>query len=901
MSEFLSRPDERPDPDMLLARIEAEAARLRRGKLRIFFGASPGVGKTYAMLSAARQLQAQGVDVVVGVVETHGRDETAKLLQGLDVLPRRRVDYRGHALEEFDLDAALARKPDLILVDELAHTNLADSRHPKRWQDIEELLAAGIDVFSTVNVQHLDSTSDVVAGITGIRVFETVPDRVFDGADEIVLVDLTPDELLQRMREGKVYLPQQAERAIQNFFRKGNLLALRELALRRTADRVDEDVRDYRRERSVSRVWKTGDALLVCIGADGNGERLVRAAARIATEQEASWHVVYVETPRLQRLAAEARQRVLKTLGQAESLGARTAVLSGDDAAQAVAQYARRENIGRVLAGRRQTHRFRWRPGFAERLAELVPEIDLLLLARDPNRKPEKPADDARPESGMSRTAAWRYGMAVALVVVVTAVAAPLSTALDLANIVMIFLVAVLLAGVKLGRGPSVLTTVLSVASFDFFFVSPRMSFAVSDVQYIVTFVVMLAAGLITGQLAAGLRFQVRVAERREARSRALYEMARELSAALAGEQIVEIAKRYMERAIDASVVLLVPDADDRLHTDARERDIDEGVAQWAFDHGEEAGFGTGTLPASRALYIPLRAPMRVRGVMGVRPNATDWKPAPEQRQLIVTSAALIAIALERLHYIEVAQQALLHMESERLRNSLLSALSHDLRTPLTALVGLSDTLALGQLSGAPEGEAIARAIREQAHRTSTLVENLLDMAKLQAGGVKLRREWQPISEVISSALDSRAELLAKHHVRIEIPEDFPFVELDAVLMERVFVNLFENAAKYTPPGSEIVVTAARRDGEERPVEIAVSDDGPGFPPGRESWLFEKFTRGRDESSVSGVGLGLAIVRAIVEAHGGTVRAENRVPHGARFVLALPAGTPPDMSEIQDT
>ncbi len=889
--------ESRPDPDVLLARIEAENARARRGRLRIFFGASPGVGKTYAMLSAARQLQAQGVDVVVGIVETHGREETAKLMQGLEVLPRKMVDYRGHALQEFDLDAALARKPDLVLVDELAHTNLAGLRHMKRWQDVEELLGAGIDVFSTVNVQHLDSTSDVVAGITGIRVFETVPDRVFDSADEIVLVDLTPDELLARLREGKVYLPQQAERAIRNFFRKGNLLALRELSLRRTADRVDEDVRDYRRERSVSRVWKTGDALLVCIGANGGGDRLVRAAARIASEQEAPWHVIYVETPRLQRLAGEARQRILKVLAHAESLGARTAVLSGEDAVDAAEQYARRENIGRIVAGRRNRRRFEWRPGFVERLSERAPEIDLLLLARDPHRTESDIRAASRYVEGT--VPIRRYLISAGFVVGVTALAAPLSKALDLANIVMIFLLAVLLSGVKLGRGPAVLAALLSVACFDFFFVAPRMSFGVTDVQYIVTFGVMLAAGLITGQLAAGLRFQARVAEQRAARSRALYEMARELSAALTGEQIVEIARRYMERAMDARVVLVLPDAEDRLVVPT-EDGIDAGVAQWAFDHGEEAGFGTGTLPASRALYVPLRAPMRVRGVLGVRPNAEDWKPTPEQRQLVVTSAALIAIALERLHYIDVAQQALLHMESERLRNSLLSALSHDLRTPLTALVGLSDTLVLG-CAGKDEGEAIARAIREQAHRTSTLVENLLDMARLQAGGVKLKREWQPIGEVVASALDSRAAQLDAHRARIDVPVEFPFVEFDAVLMERVFTNLFENAAKYTPPGSEIVVGATMRgDAGKRVAEITVSDDGPGIPAGREAWLFEKFTRGSDESSVSGVGLGLAIVRAIVEAHGGTVRAENRVPHGARFVIRLPAGSPPDMSDIHD-
>ena len=465
--------EERPNPDELLASLEAETLRARRGKLRIFFGASPGVGKTYAMLSAAQQLQAQGVDVIVGVVETHGRDETARLLQGLDVLPRRSVEYRGHALSEFDLDAALERKPDLVLVDELAHTNASGSRHPKRWQDVQELLDAGIDVFSTVNVQHLDSISDVVGGITGIRVFETVPDHVFDGADEIVLVDLTPDELLTRMREGKVYLPQQAERAIQNFFRKGNLLALRELALRRTADRVDEEVRDYRRERAVSRVWKTGDALLVCIGADGAGERLIRATARMATELEAGWHAVYVETPALQRLEPAERERVLKVLNQAESLGARVAVLAGEDAAAVAAQYARQENIGRIVVGRRGQRRGLWRAGFGERLADKAPEIDLLQLGRD-----VRPDESRRNAPLATRRVASpqqvrRYALTTAAVVAVTALATPLRDVLDLANIVMLYLLAVLFAGVRLGRGPAAWAALLSVACFDFYFVPP--------------------------------------------------------------------------------------------------------------------------------------------------------------------------------------------------------------------------------------------------------------------------------------------------------------------------------------------------------------------------------------------------------------------------------------------
>jgi two-component system sensor histidine kinase KdpD len=883
----------RPDPDALLAELEAEHAKAQRGKLKIFFGASPGVGKTYAMLSAARLQTAQGADLVVGVVETHGRAETVALTAGLEILPRREIEYRGHLLKEFDLDGALARKPALILMDELAHSNAPGSRHPKRWQDIEELLDAGIDVYTTVNVQHLDSLNDIVGGITGARIWETVPDKVFDSADEVVLVDLPPDELLQRLKEGKVYIPQQAERAMANFFRKGNLLALREISLRRTADRVDDDVLAYRRTQSVTTVWPTQESLLVCIGPGPGGDKLIRSAARVAAQSEAHWHVVYVETPKLQRLPDAERAQTLKVLKLAQDAGARTAVLSGPDAAQVAITYAREHNLSKVMVGRDK--RPFWDLGFAYRLGRLAPDMDVIQVARSDAQGERRPFA-ARHQESAAAVRLLDYGIAVAAVIGVTVAATPLMQFLDLANIVMLFLLAVFFTAVKLGRGPALLSAFLSVAAFDFFFVPPRLSFAVSDVQYLVTFAVMLIVALITGQLTAGLRFQVTVAQNREQRSKALYEMARELSAALTDEQIAEIAQRFVVQGFNARAALLLLDMKDKLLPVGGVFDPvpDIGIAQWALDHGELAGLSTDTLPSAPMLYVPLRAPMRIRGILAVQPLDLPWLPTPEQQRLLDTSATLIAIAIERVHYITVAQDALVHMESERLRNSLLSALSHDLRTPLTALAGLAESLSLAGPSLPTAQAEIAQAIREEALRTSALVNNLLDMARLETGSVTLRREWQPLEEVIGVALQARASVLAQHAVRVDLPADLPLLELDAVLMERVFCNLLENAAKYTPAGSRIEILA-RHAGEY--VEIVVADNGPGLPAGKEEALFEKFARGHEESAVSGVGLGLAIVRAIVEVHQGTVRAENRPEGGARFTISLPVGEPPTVPE----
>jgi len=962
---------ERPDPDALLAQVQALDRKAARGKLRIYFGASAGVGKTYAMLAAARKLRADGQPVLVGVIETHGRGDTAAMLEGLDVLPLRQVAHRGRQLAEFDLDGALARRPPLILMDELAHSNAPGSRHPKRWQDVEELLDAGIDVLTTVNVQHLESLNDVVGGITGIRVGETVPDTVFDQADEVVLVDIPADELLARLKAGKVYKEQQAERAARNFFRKGNLIALRELALRRTADRVEDDVRAYRVEQSIGDIWKTGAALLACVGPRPGGEHTVRSTARLAGQLGTGWHAIYIETPALQRLPAAQRERILKTLKLAEDLGAATAVVAGHDIARAAVDYARSHNLSKIVLGRAHPT-WPWRQPHSKRLARHAPDIDLVEIGA-PSREAAPSAraaggagyagyasyagndagnlanagtgananaayagagtgtgigagagagaadigPDGEPAAAQARKRAFGYLAASGASLATALLATPLLAYLDLANIAMLFLLVVVLVAVRFGRGPSVLATCVSVACFDFFFVPPRFTFAVSDLQYLVTFVVMLAVGLITGHLTADLRFQARVASHREKRSRALYEFARELSGALQTEQIFEITQGFIQRAFRARATLLVPDDAGRLlppaaakpmpapapapaprAADAAARQhrtvLDIGIAQWAFDRAESAGLGTDTLPASRIFYLPLVAPMRTRGVLAIEPEQRHWMLIPEQRQQLDTFAALAAIALERVHYIEVAQNALVNMESERLRNSLLAALSHDLRTPLTSLVGLSESLAGSRPPLAPAQLETAGLLHDEALRMSALVANLLDMARIQSGEVKFNLQWQALEEVVGSALRASAPQLRGHVLRTHLPAGLPLLRFDAVLIERVLCNLLENAAKYTPPGARIEIAAALRGAC---IDVMVCDDGPGLPQGREEAVFEKFTRGERESAKPGVGLGLAICRAIVDAHGGRIHAAPSPLGGAAFVMTLPLGSPPAMPD----
>ncbi|QRF58103.1 DUF4118 domain-containing protein [Variovorax paradoxus] len=911
----------RPDPDALLAQLRSDEARARRGKLRIYFGASAGVGKTWAMLSAAQRERKAGRDLLIGVVETHGRGETAALLAGLDALPLREIAYRGRTLAEFDLDAALARRPAVLLVDELAHTNAPGSRHAKRWQDVQELLAAGIEVWSALNVQHLESLNGTVGAITGVRVHETVPDSVLDEADEVVLVDVTPDELTARLAAGKVYLPQQAERAAQNFFRKGNLIALREIALRRTAEHVEDDVRGWRIEQSGPgaggngkgtglQAWNTSGAILACVGPHEGAAQTVRTAARLAGQLNVRWHAVYVETPRLQRLAAAERDRILAVLKLAEELGAATAVLTGSDVAEQLAEQARRLNCATLVLGRAEAA-IGWRRlwlaaqvPLARALAQLAPALDILEVgradsARRLSRSPLGVAG-ARIDSDDHEKAPihWPgYAWAAATSVALTLLCTPLTGVLELSNIVMLFLLGVVGVAMRFGRGPSALAALLNVAAFDYFFVPPRLSFAVSDVQYVLTFAIMLGVGLLVGQLTAGLRFAAGVSTSRERRARSLFELTRELSAALESTQVVTLGAAAVQGHFGGHALVLVTDAADQLVAPADPPPgFDAQVADWAFRHGQSAGLATATLAAQPWHYVPLQAPMRVRGVLALEPAQPRWLLIPEQAQQLDTLARQIAIALERVHYVEVAQQAVVEIESERLRNALLGAISHDVRTPLTALIALAESL---QTLPAEEHAEAARAIVAQAHELHALVNNLLDMARLESGiaggAVNLRRDWQSVEEVVGSAIRAARTALGTTVVQTALDAGLPLVEFDAVLIERVLVNLLENATKY---GAPPIVVGARA--EPGTLVLSVRDHGPGLPAallGHEQKLFDKFTRGEVESATPGVGLGLAICKAVVSAHGGEIVAANARGGGAEFTVTLPRREPPEPAE----
>ncbi len=875
----------RPDPDRLLADIATQRQQAARGKLKIFFGACPGVGKTYAMLQSLRQLRAEGKRVLVGVAETHGRVETARLLEDLPKLPLREIEYRGRKLYEFDLDAALASRPDLIAVDELAHSNVEGSRHRKRWQDVEELLAAGIHVHSTLNVQHLESLNDIVGRITGVRVRETVPDHVFDRADDVVVVDLPSDELLKRLAEGKVYFAEAAQRAREHFFRKGNLIALRELALRRAADRVDAQMRDYRNTRAIEAVWPTRERLLVGLAGTDDDERLVRDAARLARKLDADWIAAHVDLAQRWRGKA-ARAALARTLELAASLGADTATLPGTNVADALVACARARNVNRLLLGHRPRSLWRfWHRSTADHIGRRHPDLDLIVIARGARRRVPAISRGLR----MPRMKWLTYLWATLACFTATAVAAVLLRVFDLANVVMLFLLTVVGIALRGGRGPGAWAAFLAVACFDFFFVPPKLSMRVGDTQYIFTFVLMLGVALAIGQLTARLHHQARVASARERRAVLLARLSRELAGALVTEQIVEIALRDFGGGFHAGVGLALPDANDRVRAVAANPiAIDESIAQWVFDHAQAAGAGTGTLSAARARYIPLKAPMRVRGVLALEFAEAEPLREPEEQRLLEACCGQLALALERVHFVEVAQNTLVQIEGERMRNMLLSAMSHDLRTPLTTILGAAQT-AETQLRDHAVAPLLA-SISEQARVMLRLIENLLDMARLQARGVELNRQWQSLEEILGSALRELREPLRAHPVKVRLPADLPLLEVDALLFGRVLVNLLENAAKHTPDGTPVEVHARGGNGN---VIVEVSDAGPGLPDIAPEKLFDPFERGRKESAVAGIGLGLALARRIVEAHGGRIEARPRAPRGASFVITLPVPAQP--------
>ena len=898
--------DERPDPDDLLEVVNEEAHRAGRGQLKIFFGACAGVGKTYAMLKEARQLQAEGTAVAVGIVETHGRKETLELLEGLPVLPRRSPGRgepgRGEPglggpgqgekqATEFDLDGALAAGYTILIVDELAHTNVEGSRHAKRWQDVEELLDAGIDVYTALNVQHLDSLNDIVGGITGIHVRETVPDRIFDAAADVVLVDLPTDDLLARLEAGKVYQPVSVERARQNFFRRGNLIALRELALRRVADWVNADVRTYRISHAIKPVWPTRETLMVCVSANRSQEKLIREGARLAETLQAKWIVLHVDQP-YRADDAGSRGLLLHMAGAAEAAGAEFANIPGQDVAETLLDYARKRNVTKLILGNPAGWRFRpFRPRIQERVARAGPEMGLILLSVEGTR-PTAERRAAHAPGGYFR----RLGMATLACGATAALAAGLLHRFDPANVVMLFLMTVVFVAMSLGRLAGAWAALLSVAFFDFFFIPPTLSFAVSDTQYIFTFALMLAVAIVIGQLAARMRSEARAARAGERRATALARISRDLSRVIRIEQVIATCRDAITPLIGVPVVLLLPDDNQRLFETQDARQVDMSVAQWAFDHAQEAGHGTQTLSAARALFLPLKASMATRGVLAVLATEGVLSEDPDDRRLLDACCSTIGVALERLHYVDVAQDTLIRMEGERFRNTLLSAVSHDLKTPLTAIRGLAETLEHPSALAEAERGDLARSIRVQADELKRLVNNLLDLARMQSHGVHLNKEWHLLSEIVECALKQAKALLHPRTVRTSLPSHLPLVEVDATLIERVLINLLDNAAKYTPPAATITIRAVAA-GDF--LYLIVEDDGPGLPVADPDGLFKLFARGQKESATAGVGLGLALCRSIVAAHGGTIRAQARKPHGAAFEIRLPLAPPPEIeSEV---
>jgi two-component system sensor histidine kinase KdpD len=891
--------ERRPDPNLLLTPVQEKEVRARQGKLKVFLGYAAGVGKTYTMLETAWYRKLDGLDVVAGYVESHGRFETDSLLAGLEIIPRAEIEYEGVKLPEMDLDAVLARKPQIALVDDLAHSNAPGCRHRKRWRDVFELLDAGIDVYTTLNVQHLESLNDVVRQITDVAVRETLPDSALDRADEIELVDLPPDDLLQRLKEGKVYVANLAATTRENFFRKGNLIALRELALRRTAERVDAQMQSYRRAEGVREVWPAAERILVCIGANPRSIQLIRAAKRMATGLRADWLAVYVEAPAKVRPKESDLLRLTEHMRLAESLGAETVTLSGHSASEEILSYARSRNFTKIIIGK-PTHP-RWKDRlFGSVLDQVVRgsgDIDVYVITGDSGVAPQ-PAPKGTPPPWQPREWLW----SVAGVGGATIVALLLYPYFGLVDLVMVYLLGVVITASRAGKGPSMFSALLSVAAFDFFFVPPRFTFTVSDVRHLFTFAVMFVVAYVICRLTLRVRNQAEAARMRERRTAALYNLSRELAHHRGVQTLAALAVKHIGELFSSQVVILVPDETGDLEVpvtgpgafalDARE----QGAAKWAFDHRQRAGRGTDTLPGVQAIYLPLAAASRTMGVIGVLPGATAGPFDHEQIQVLESFASQTAMAIERAFFAEETQRALLKAETEALRNTLLSAVSHDLRTPLAAITGAATTLLQenGGFDAAGRRE-LTQTICEEAEHLNRLIRNILNMTRLESGAIWVTKEWQSLEEIVGVVLNRLGERLGDRPMAIRLPSELPLVPFDPLLIEQVVTNLLENALKYTPQGTPLELSATVKDGE---VEVVVADRGLGLPSGEEERIFEKFVRGAGAGH--GVGLGLAICRSIVVAHGGRIWAENRTGGGAAFRFTLPLGGTPPLLEPEE-
>ncbi len=885
----------RPSPEALLRAAAAEG----RGRLRLFLGAAPGVGKTYEMLSAARAAIAEGIDVVAAVVETHGRAETASLLEGIETLPRRAIVHRGHELREMDLDAVLARRPKLVLVDELAHTNAPGSRHPKRWQDVMELLETGIDVWSTLNIQHVESLNDIVARITRIRVRETVPDSVIDRADSVEVIDVTPEDLIKRLREGRIYLPKVAERALAHYFSPGNLTALRELALRRTAERVDDQLRDHMQAHAIAGPWAAGERVLVCVTPGGAGAGLVRYGRRLAERLHAAFVALYVENP---NATAEAGERVEQTLRLAESLGAETVTRPGRDVAAEILAYAREVNATHIVIGTAGIRRFwRFRRRVVERLVIEARDIPVHVIGREAGERPERRVRQ-RPVPAPS---GWL--IAAAAVVSATVAGEGLRKVGGDSSVTMGFLTAILAVASMAGLWASVAAVIASVLAYNFFFLPPLYTFTIDDPRNIVALIFFGAVALFASRLASRLREQTLAARSRARTTEELYGFSRKIAAINSLDDLLWASSYQVASMLRLSVVVLLPEGEGlAVRAGYPPEDVleeaDLAAATLCIRNNKPTGHGSDTLPGARRLFIPLATARGPVGVLGLdaglaAPSRTPPPgsvsgpgpgPATGQRRLLDALADQIAVAVERIGLAEDVVEAQRHAETERLRSALLTSLSHDLRTPLAAILGAATGLeTYGAGLRQQERADLLRTIREEAERLSQFVANLLDMTRLAAGAVTARREPVDLNEAIGSAVRRAGRVLEHHRIGTDVPADLPLLDLDPVLFEQVVVNLLDNAAKYTPAGTTITLRA-RAAGDS--VELAIEDAGPGIPADIMPRIFEKFVRaeGADRRR-AGTGLGLAICHGFLTAMGAGIRVANRDDHtGAVFTLTLP-------------
>jgi two-component system sensor histidine kinase KdpD len=893
---------DRPSPDALLE----QANRDGRGKLRIFLGAAPGVGKTFEMLTQGRRRRLEGADVVVGVVETHGRQETEALTKGFEILPKKRGLYKGRVVAEMDLDAILQRRPQLVLVDELAHSNIEGSRHPKRYLDVEELLAAGIDVFTTVNIQHIESLNDVIAQITRIHVRETIPDAVLDEADEIELVDLTADDLLKRLREGKVYVKAQAERALGHFFSPGNITALRELALRKVAQHVDRDMIDYMQAHAIGGPWPASERILACISENPSSAELVRRARRLASALKAEWTALYIEGPRHATLGETEKDRIADTLRLAEKLGGQTASLPGRDIADAILTYARRNNVTQIIIAKSE------RPIWFELLhgsvvRDLIHNSGAISVSAISPRGETIPAKSVRTAPKM-QPFVWR-GYLISVVAVVGTIAVGMAmraiSERTLASLGMVFLVPVLVSAVFYGRRTAFVTAILSVLSYNFFFLPPLYTFTIADPNNLLQFAVLLFVAMIAGNLAARLQAQADLATARATAMTELYRFTGKLAGIARLDDILWVASVQIASMLKTNVVILLPNPATKspevragFPPEDELDDQDLAAAAWCWSHARPAGRNAETLPGAKRLFLPMRTGEGPVGVAGLQRSDDKTLFSPDERRLLDALLDQTALAIERAKLVEQADEALVIAEADKLRVAMLTSLSHDLRTPLAAILGSATTLISGGgLYDEAQTSELLHTIREEAERLDRFVGNLLDMSRLEAGALGAKPEPLDMVDIVEGAIQRLSRRLVHHCVVRSIPQNLPLVMADGLLVEQALVNALDNAAKYSPAGSTITVRA-RMDGGK--VELTVEDEGPGIPAEALPHIFDKFYRAKaSDSRVAGTGLGLAVAKGFVEAFGGTFQAATRTDRsGAVMMITLPfapaLGTPDD-------